>query len=355
MRQLQIGSKLLSDDSPMFTIAEIGHNHQGSVDLCMQLIRVARNAGFSAVKLQKRDNRAIFTAKAFNEPYTGPNAFGPTYGLHREALEFGASEYQALKAYAQELGILFFSTAFDPNSVDFLEKLGVPAIKIASADIVNTPLLIYAAQTGIPLIVSTGTAELDDVRRAVDVVRAQNGKLAILQCTAIYPVRVNLLKLKVIETYRAEFPDLITGLSSHNAMTMDACLAYALGGRIIEKHVTLSTWMRGSDHGFSLNPERQQELISDLEITRDMLGDGEKYALPGEHQARLKMGKCLVAKTRIEDHQKIGLDDIAIKTPGTGIPPFAIDELIGRRAHHALNPDQPFPVSWLIPDRELGQ
>ena len=141
----------------------------------------------SAVKLQKRDNRSLYTAEFFNKPYENENSFGPTYGLHREALEFGRSEYEELKGYAAGIGITFFATAFDFQSTELLADLDMPAFKIASGDLTNTPLLRFVAEIGKPVIFSTGGGALDDVRRAYETVAEVNREVAVLQCTAGYP------------------------------------------------------------------------------------------------------------------------------------------------------------------------
>src|SRR5690606_29374742 len=173
--------------TPCYVIAEIGHNHQGSLDKARELFREAKLAGAHAVKLQKRDNRGLYTRAAYNKPYDNENSFGATYGEHREFLEFGASEYRELKAFAAELGIDFFATAFDFVSADFLEELGVPAYKVASGDLKSIPLLKHIASFGKPMIISTGGATIEDVQRAYDAIMPINPQLAILQCTAGYP------------------------------------------------------------------------------------------------------------------------------------------------------------------------
>jgi N-acetylneuraminate synthase/sialic acid synthase len=160
-------------------IAEIGHNHQGSLDKARELFREAKLAGAHAVKLQKRHNRGLYTRAAYEKPYDNENSFGATYGEHREFLEFGKEEYVALQAYAKELGVDFFATAFDMASADFLESLNVPAYKIASGDLKSLPLLKHVASFGKPMIVSTGGALLEDVQRAYDAILPINPKLAI--------------------------------------------------------------------------------------------------------------------------------------------------------------------------------
>ncbi len=156
MRELTIDGRRIADDTACFVIAEIGHNHQGSVEKAQELFVLAKQAGVDAVKLQKRDNRRLFTRALYDSPYDNENSFGPTYGAHREALELDRDAYVELQACARELGLVFFATAFDETSADLLEELDVPAYKIASGDLRNTPLLRHVAAFGKPLIVSTG-------------------------------------------------------------------------------------------------------------------------------------------------------------------------------------------------------
>ena len=201
-RTLDLMGRLISDDHPAFVIAEIGHNHQGDLQKCKDMFLAAKYSGADAVKLQKRDNKTLFTKAAYNESYNSENAYKPTYGEHREYLEFGKEEYLELKRFAKEIGILFFSTAFDIPSADFLEEeIDLPFYKIASADITNTSLLRHVASFGKPMIMSTGGAEMEDVKRAYETVMPINSQIAILQCTASYPCKVEDLNLRVIETF----------------------------------------------------------------------------------------------------------------------------------------------------------
>src|SRR5215216_3912996 len=216
MPHLQIGWDRVDDSSDCWVIAEIGHNHQGDVEKCKELFRQAKDCGANAVKLQKRHNRTLFTRAMYDKPYDNENSFGPTYGAHREALEFGRAEYLELEKYAAELGITFFATAFDFASADFLAELDVPVFKIASGDLRNTPLMEYVARIGKPMIISTGGGEMEDVRRAYEAIMPLNPRLAILQCTASYPAAFEDLDLGVILTFRREFPGAVIGYSGHD-------------------------------------------------------------------------------------------------------------------------------------------
>ncbi|MYX11105.1 N-acetylneuraminate synthase [Streptomyces sp. SID8375] len=342
-----IGDTLITDSSQAYVIAEIGHNHGGDLEKAAELVRMAAESGAQAAKLQKRDNKALFTKAMYNEPYTSRNSFGATYGEHREALEFGVREYRELAQLADELGIDFFSTAFDFPSVDFLAELGVPAIKIASGDLTNTPLLAYAAKTGIPLIVSTGGADMEEVRRAVDTIAPINDQMALLQCTAAYPATPEVLNLSVISTYREEFPDLVVGLSGHDVETESSVIAYTLGARVVEKHVTLDRTLPGSDHHFSLEGSHLRELVDSLERTRLSLGSPEKRQLPVEAPALRKMAKKLVAARDLSAGHLLTVEDIAIKSPGDGLRPYLIDQVIGRPLSVALAADDAIQLTDL--------
>ncbi|QKW20265.1 N-acetylneuraminate synthase family protein [Kitasatospora sp. NA04385] len=329
MREFHISGQRIADDTPAYVIAEIGHNHGGSLEQAEALFRTAAQAGADAAKLQKRDNRTLFTRAMFDQPYTGRNSFGPTYGAHREALEFGLDEYKHLAGVAAELGIDFFSTAFDLPSVDFLVELDLPAIKIASADLTNTPLLRYAAQTGRALVVSTGGATMSEVRRACEAVLPINRNLALLQCTAVYPAGPEDLNLSVIETFRAEFPEVVIGFSGHDLGPEMSYLAYALGARVVEKHITLDRTLPGTDHAFSLDPQQLAELTAGLGRARSALGSPVKRCSETEAPAVRKMGKKLVAARELPAGHRLTAADIACKSPGDGLKPYQLEQVIG--------------------------
>jgi N-acetylneuraminate synthase/sialic acid synthase len=352
---LKIGAHEIGDHTRCYLIAEIGHNHQGSLEKARELFREAKLAGASAVKLQKRDNRGLYTRAAYDRPYDNENSFGATYGEHRERLEFGLREYRELKAYAAELGIDFFSTAFDLASADFLEELGVPAYKIASGDLKSTPLLTHVARFGKPVIISTGGAEIDDVQRAYDTIMPINPRLAILQCTAGYPAAVEELDLRVVATYRERFPGAVIGFSSHDNGIAMPVAAFMLGARIVEKHFTLNRAMKGTDHAFSLEPVGLRKLVRDLERTYQALGNGVKKIYESERAPIVKMGKSLVVARDLPGGHVLGAEDIVMKSPGGGIPPYELEQVIGRVTLKPLYQDDFLSLEVLSnPDAELS-
>ena len=353
---LKIGAREIGDHTPCYVIAEIGHNHQGNLDKARELFREAKLAGAHAVKLQKRHNRGLYTRAAYNKPYDNENSFGSTYGEHREFLEFGLKEYRELQKFAAELGIDFFATAFDLASADFLHDLDIPAYKIASGDLKSTPLLKYVASFGKPVVISTGGALVDDVQRAYDTIMPINPQLAILQCTAGYPAAFEELDLRVISTFRERFSDAVIGFSSHdNGISMPVA-AYMLGARIVEKHFTLNRASKGTDHAFSLEPVGLRKMVRDLERTHKALGNGVKKIYDSERAPITKMGKSLVVARDLPSGHLLGPGDIVMKSPGGGIPPYELENVLGRVTLRPLMADDFLTFEVLSkPDVELAR
>ena len=339
MRKLTIDGRVIEDDGNCYVIAEIGHNHQGNLETAKEMFKVAKECGADAVKLQKRNNRELFTRAGYEKPYDNPNSYGATYGEHREFLEFGGIEYKELLDYANEIGVTLFSTAFDFSSADFLAKLDMPAYKIASGDLKNIPLLTHIAQFQKPMILSTGGGTMDDVNRAYDAVMPINPQLCILQCTAGYPAEFSELNLSVITTFRERFPNTVVGLSSHDNGIAMALAAYMLGARVVEKHFTLNHTWKGTDHAFSLEPIGFRKMVRDLERVRVAIGDGVKQTYESEKNPIIKMGKKLVAARDLPAGHSIRREDIALKSPGDGLPPYELDKVIGRATRQELKED----------------
>jgi sialic acid synthase len=353
---LKIGTHDIGDHTPSYVIAEIGHNHQGSLAKARELFREAQLAGAHAVKLQKRDNRGLYTRAAYEKPYDNENSFGATYGEHREFLEFGEREYRELQAYAAQLGLDFFSTAFDIASADFLHALDMPAYKIASGDLKSTPLLTHVARFGKPMIISTGGALIEDVQRAYDTIVPINPQLAILQCTAGYPAAFEELDLRVISTFRERFPRAVIGFSSHDNGIAMPVAAHMLGARIVEKHFTLNRAMKGTDHAFSLEPVGLRKMVRDLERTHKAMGDGVKKIYESERAPIIKMGKSLVVARNLPSGHVLTAADIVMKSPGGGIPPYELDRVVGRVTLKPLYEDDFLSFEVLSkPDAEFAR
>ena len=337
---LKVGGVRISEDDDCFVIAEIGHNHQGNVDKCIDLFVTAKLCGAHAVKLQKRNNRALFTKEMYDSPYDNRNSYGHTYGEHREALEFGKKDYQLLQKKAKELGIIFFSTAFDIPSADFLADLDMPAYKVASGDVNNLPLIEYIARLQKPIFLSTGGAQMADVERAYETVMAINPQLCIMQCTSGYPAEFSELNLNVIRTFRERFPDIVIGLSSHDNGIAMAAVGYAMGACAVEKHFTLNRASKGTDHPFSLEPDGLRKMIRDLRRVHQAMGDGVKRQYPSEKSPLYKMGKKVVAARPLSAGHVIRARDLTMKSPNDGLPPTLLGDVVGQKLVRVVAEDQ---------------
>jgi len=347
-RKMIIDGTEISDTTDCYVVAEIGHNHMGDIQIAKRMFKSAKECGADAVKLQKRDNRSLFTKELYNSYYSNENSYGATYGEHREALEFGREEYLELIRYAREIGITFFSTAFDFNSVDFLAELEMPAYKIASGDLNSTPLLKYIAEVGKPMILSTGGASLESVRRAYDIIMPINPQLCLLQCTAAYPVyNYEDMNLRVISTYLKEFPEVVAGLSDHESGITMATVAFVLGARIVEKHFTLNRSWKGTDHSFSLAPNGLRRLVRNLRRTKLALKEFKKNRLSCEEKPLLKMSKKLVAAKKLKKGTILKEKDLALKSPGDGLPPYEIENVIGMTLMKDLMVDENISYDFL--------
>ena len=332
MRELIIDGTRIGDDRPAYVIAEIGHNHGGDLTKAKSMVLTAKAMGASAVKFQTRYPDHTYARGtepgAFDFVSDNPQWMDPVYGRHRWALEFSESEWQELFDYCRNTGITAFSTPFDHRSADMLNRLDVPAFKIASGDATNTPLIRHVAAFGKPMLISTGGCSMGDIYRIEDQI-ANSSMLhgyripyAILQCSCVYPAPSDTLNLRVIETYRKAFPDIVIGLSSHNPNWYGSLAAYALGARIFEHHYTNDRSWKGTDNSFSLTPKSLVEFISALESVRHAMGSPNKQVLDQEHMPAQERRKKLVWTRDLAAGERIGELDIMAKCPGNGMPPY---------------------------------
>lgn len=269
-----------------YVIAEIGNNHQGDREIAKELIRQAKLCGADAVKSQKRDARALLTPEEYAQPYDSPHAFGRTYGEHREALELSEDAWRELGAFAADLGIEIFGSAWDLPSARLLRRLGCPIIKVPSAAVTNEALLAELASFGLPVILSTGMSSLCEIDRAVEVLGA--GDLYLLQCTSAYPCEFDAVNLRVIPALAGRYGRTV-GLSGHHKGIAIDVAAVALGARVIERHFTLDRTWKGTDHAASLEPPGLARLVRDLRAVERAMGSSDKRVLPCEEAPRAKL------------------------------------------------------------------
>ena len=302
----------------------------------------AKECGADAVKLQKRDNKSLYTTAMYDKPYDNPNSYGKTYGQHREFLEFNFDEYMELKQYAKKIGITFFATAFDIPSVDFLERVDLPAYKVASADITNLPLIHALQATGKPLVISTGGCTISDVDRVYEALRGSGSDFCFLHCIATYPNQPEQMNLRVIQEMRRRYSSTVIGLSDHYNGICMAETAVALGADVIEKHFTLNHTWKGTDHALSLEPQGLESLCKNTKRIKTALGNPGKVFLLSEVEAVEKMGKSIYPTVYIEPGEYLSDYLLSIKSPGLGgLSPYMLDEIIGKKAVCNLSPDNP--------------
>lgn len=327
----KLGQHQISRKSPCFVIAEIGHNHSGEIDKAIKMITVAAACGADAVKFQKRNNKELYTKEMYNKPYENENSFGTTYGEHREFLEFGFDEYKELMKVAKKNHVEFMCTAFDFDSVDFLEELNIKSYKVASGDLNSFPLLECIAKKKKPMFISTGASNIQEVKETHKFVTSINKKTCFLHCIANYPSEYHQLNMNVIKTYLESFPDIPIGYSSHENGILGPLMAYMLGATVVETHFTLNHAWKGTDHKFSLEPQGMQKMIRDLRRVDIALGDGEKKILKEELSARQKMGKSLYFTQNIVSGNLIEEKHISMKSPGGYLSPKLFPEIIGKK------------------------
>jgi sialic acid synthase len=347
MKTMTFGKAIVSEKGPCFVIAEIGNNHQGDLETALKMIKVAASCGVNAVKFQKRDNKTLYTKAFYNKPYDNENSYGATYGEHREFLEFGHHEYVELKKCAEENNIEFMCTAFDFKSVEFLENLGLESYKVASADVINTPLLEYIAKLGKPMFVSTGASTLDEVKMAYETVLKHNDKLCLLHCIAGYPTEYHDLNMKTIKVLKKEFPEAIIGYSGHDNGILAGVIAYMLGAVVLEKHFTLNRAWKGTDHKFSLEPEGLRKQVRDLRRVDISFGDGKRIVHDFESEPRKKMGKGIYSSRPLTAGTMLTWEDISLKTPTNGTPPYKVKEMLGKKLKMDIEDEGPISLDMV--------
>jgi len=284
--KVKIGNKLVGDGEPVFFIAEIGINANGSVELAKQLIEMAAKAGVDAVKFQKRTIDVVYSKEELDKPRESP--WGTTNREQKNGLEFGISEYKSIARFCEHLGIQWFASCWDKASVDFMARFDPPCYKIASACLTDDELLEYTRGKYKPIILSTGMSTLSQIKHAVSVLGEKD--LIILHCTSTYPSKLHELNLKMIQTLKNEF-NCPVGYSGHEVGVSSSVVAATLGAQVIERHITLDRSIYGSDQAASLEPHGLNLLVSNIQELPVILGDGVKHVYKSEFPIIEKLRK----------------------------------------------------------------
>lgn len=281
---VKIGNKPLGDGYPCFIIAEIGINHNGSIDLAKKMIDLAVKAGCDAVKFQKRTVDVVYTKEELAKERQ--SVFGNTNGDLKRGLEFGFEEYSQIDKYCKEKGIMWFASCWDEGSVDFIDQFNVPCYKIASASLTDDNLLKHTKSKGKPILLSTGMSTMEEIRHAVEILGKDN--LIIYHCTSTYPSNAEETNLKAIETLKKEF-DCPIGYSGHERGITPSVLAVALGACSVERHITTDRTNWGSDQAASLEFTGLSHMVRDIRQVPALLGDGVKVVYDREIPIKEKL------------------------------------------------------------------
>ena len=330
---IDIGGYKIGRGCPCFIIAEAGVNHDGSLDRARRLVDKAARAGADAVKFQTFQADRIASPAAPKADYQLRHTDASESQLEMlRRLELSSEDHVALFSLCQRSGIQFLSTPFDEGSADFLDELGVAAFKIGSGEITNTPLLMHVARKCKPVILSTGMSHLSEVDLAVNAVRsAGNDQLVLLHCVSSYPADPAEANLRAMHTMAQAFKTPV-GYSDHTLGTEIAIAAVAMGARVVEKHFTLDRGSPGPDHRASLEPDELAALVRGIRSVEAAMGHGRKEPAASEADTARVARKSLVAAEDIPAGARLTEELIAIKRPGSGLPPAMRDQLIGRVA-----------------------
>lgn len=305
-RLRRIGDRLVGPGQPVYVIGEIGINHNGDLRTALALIDAAKAAGMDAVKFQKRTPEVCTPRDQWDVERDTP--WGRmTYLEYRHRVEFGAEEYRQIDDYCREVGIDWFASPWDIESVDFLGAYAPPAYKVASASLTDDALLRALRATGRTVILSTGMSTAAQIRHAVEVLGSRN--VVLCHATSVYPAPAEQLNLRMIHTLAAEYPNVPIGYSGHEVGLQTTLCAVALGAAMVERHITLDRAMWGSDQAASVEPEGMRRLVRDIRVLEASLGDGVKQVYAGELSAMRKLRR--VAGVVAEAESRSGPERVA--------------------------------------------
>jgi pseudaminic acid synthase len=350
MKSINISNREINDSSPTFIIAELSANHNQKFEIAVETIKAAKAAGADAIKLQTYTADTI-TLDSQNECFQikhGTLWDGKTlHQLYQEA--YTPWDWQPkLKEIAEDLGLICFSSPFDKTSVDFLEKMAVPAYKIASLEITDIPLIEYVASKGKPLIISTGVATLRDIEEAINACqRVGNSQIALLKCTSTYPTPFEDVNLRTIPNLAETF-DTVVGLSDHTPGIAVPIAAVVLGARIVEKHFILDKNLGGPDASFSLEPHELKQMVQNVRDAEQALGC-VNYHLSENTKGSRQYVRSLFVVEPIKAGEILTEKNIRSIRPGNGLSPKYLNQILGMKAKIDL--DKGNPLSWTVIDQ----
>ena len=332
---VRIGDRELANGEPTLVIAEIGVNHDGSVGRALELVAAAADAGADAVKLQLFTAAGLMNAASEFAGYQQERVADADPAAMLRRYELSTGEVATVVAEIRRRGLVPLATPFSPADVATVGHLGLPAVKVASPDLVNRPLLSCVAQLGVPVLASTGAASMDEVSRSAGWLRKWRTPFALLHCVSSYPVADADAHLCWIGELAARF-GVAVGYSDHTTELMAGALAVAGGATVVEKHLTYDRNASGPDHSASFDPDQFREYIGLIRRAEALRGRPGKHVLAGEADVRRVSRQSLVASRDLAAGEMVGANDVTVQRPGTGIPAADVGRAVGRRAAGAI-------------------
>jgi N,N'-diacetyllegionaminate synthase len=341
MSGFAIGARQVGGGAPALVIAEAGVNHDGRLEDALALVDAGAEAGADAVKFQTFDPAALASAQAPLAGYQASRTDAESQVGMLEGLRLSDDAFARIAERCAQRGVAFLSTPFDEGSADLLEQLDVPAFKVGSGELTNLPFLRDLASRGRPLLLSTGMADLEEVGDAMEAVgQAGATAVALLHCVSSYPAPPDEANLRAMDTLREAF-DVPVGFSDHSLGPDVSLAAVARGAELLERHLTLDRGRPGPDHAISLEPGDLAELVGRVRVVESTLGDGRKRSQPSEQNTRAVSRRSLVALRDLAEGETLTADAVGIKRPGGGLPPAALNRVVGARLRRAVQRDQP--------------
>jgi sialic acid synthase len=338
-------TKFFKKGSKTLIIAEVGQNHQGKISNAIKYIKIFSQMGANAIKFQMRNNKILFSPDAYNAEYNSEKAFGKTYGEHREKLELSLSEFKLVKKECKRNGVKFMATPFDESSLDKLCKVGVDIIKIASFDLGNLSFIRSICLKKKPVIISIGGGNNLQINSSIKILMKYKIPTGILHCNSEYPTHFSKLGLENIKILKRKFSEFTIGSSDHFNGILSGPVAYLMGARIFEKHVTLDRSWKGTDHAFALEPDGFRKFARDIKRVALMLPLKNKKKI-GKEPVFKKLGKSIVAKKIIKKNKKIKIEDLTGRIfKENYIPIRETYKIIGRTLNKDIKPMEPIKIN----------
>ncbi len=340
-QRMQIGSRWIGEGEPTFIIAEIGSNHDGSLEQAKKLIDACAKIKVNAVKFQSFSAEKLVNQLKLDEK--GNWISNPAFKAIK-SLELPVEWYEELFQYAKKLDLIFLSTPFDLEKVNLLNSIGMSAFKIASGDINYIQLLKYVAKFKKPILLSTGAAYLGEIGEAIKIIqKEENNQIALLHCVSSYPPNFKDANIQAILSMKKAFKAIV-GYSDHSPGFTVPLGAVTLGAKIIEKHITFDRNLKGPDHSYALTVEEFDQMIKEIRNLEDALGNGVKEPVSGEISERVGARRSIYSTVKIHRGEKITPEMIKIVRHAYGLNPLELKKIIGRKAKVDIKAN--LPITW---------